>query len=182
MLEPSKPLHLLEVFVADAVSKEIQTMRDEICCGCKVYNQDCLMTTDHEAWDIHGLNALDRISQQTLVWNKFIDVMKILDMEICSDLKDYLAWLQTDSDPDFERELLQLHENNNEVIYTIDNILNFPEQPVEPYVQCFFSYPPSYKYYIKKSEETFKSNEGNARKAYQKYMKSKLRYQINKMF
>ena len=182
MMVPSKPLRLLEVLVADAVSKEIETMRDEICCGCKVYSQDSLMMTDHEAWDIHGLNALDRISQPTLVWNKFIDVMKILDMEIRSDFKDHLAWLQTNPDQDFVRELLQLHENNNEVLDTIDNILICPEQPVEPYVQCYFSYPPSYKYYIKKSEETFKSNEGNARKAYQKYMKSKLRNQINKMF
>ena len=81
------------------------------------------MTTDHEAWDIQGLNALDRVSQRTLVWNKFTDVMKILDMEIRSDFEDQLAWLQTNLDQDFVRELLQLHENNNEVLDTIDSIL-----------------------------------------------------------
>ena len=113
------------------------------------------MMTDHEAWNIHGLNAIDRISQQTLVWNRFSDDMKILNREMHSNFAHHLSWLQ--SDPDFIKDLLELYENNNEVLDTINNILNCPEQPVEPYVQCYFSCPPSYKYNIRKTEEEFKS-------------------------
>ena len=109
------------------------------------------MMTDHEAWNIHGLNALDRISQQTLVWNKFIDVMKILDMEIRSDFKDHLAWLQTEPDQDFVEDLPQLYENNHELLNTINNLFNPPEESLEPYSQCYFSYPPSFKYFIRET-------------------------------
>ena len=171
MMESSKPLRLLEVLVADAVSKEIQAIRDEICCGCKVYNQDCLMMTDHEAWNIHGLNALNRISHQTLVWNKFNDVMKILDMNIHSNFKDHLVWLLTEPDQDFVRDLLQLYENNHELL----NIINNPTEPLEPYSECLFSYPPSYKYFVKGTQEQFTSRKGDFYKACHEYMKSKLR-------
>ena len=140
------------------------------------------MMTDHEAWNIHGLNALDRISHQTLVWNKFIDVMKILDMEIRSDFKDHLAWLQTEPDQDFVEDLLQLYENNHELLNTINNLFNPPEEPLEPYSQCYFSYPPSFKYFIRQTGEKFKSRERNFLKAYHEYMKTKLCKRVNKLF
>ena len=70
----------MEIILSDVLSKEIQRIRDEICRGCKVFNQDCLMMTELEAWTIHGLNAFDRITQQGLVCKKFSDVMKILNV------------------------------------------------------------------------------------------------------
>ena len=175
MMEPSKSLRLLEVILADAVSKEIQMIRNDICCGCKVYNQDCLMMTDHETWHIHGVKAIERISQQTNVWNKFVDVMKVLNRKIHSNLANHLSWLLADPNEDLIRDLLQIYEDNSKVLDTINKIIHYP------YVQCYFSCPPSYKYYIKQTNEQFNSNEENSVKAYYEYLKSKLCEQLNKL-
>ena len=61
----------MEVLFADGTSNEIQMIRKEICCGCKVYDQDCLMKTEQEACKIHGLEAKDRTSQHLLIWKRF---------------------------------------------------------------------------------------------------------------
>ena len=120
-MEHSKSLRLMEIVLSDVLSKEIQRIRDEICCGCKVYDQDCLMMTEPEAWTIHGLNAFDRIIQQRLVWKRFSDVMEILNVEIQSSFADHLIWLQTKPDQDLIRDLLQLYENNHKLIDIINN-------------------------------------------------------------
>ena len=181
MMEQSKSLRLMEIVLSDVLSKEIQIIRDEICCGCKVFNQDCLMMTEQEAWIVHGQNAFDRITQQNLVWKRFNDVMKILDVKIQSSFADHLTWLQTEPDQDLIRDLLQLYEKNHDLIDTINNLFNPPEEPLELYSECFFSYPPSYKYFVRETKEEFRSREGDCRKAYYEYMKSKLRNQIYKM-
>ena len=53
-----RSLQLLEIIYANAVAHEIEILRCEICCGCKVYEQDCLMMTEQEGWDMHGLTAM----------------------------------------------------------------------------------------------------------------------------
>ena len=98
-----------------------------------------------------------------LIWQRFTDTLKILNvMEMQSNFADHLTWLQTNPDQDFVVDLL--HEN----------LFNPPEQPLAPYAQCYFSYPPSYKYFITETGEEFKSHEENSLKAYHEYMKTRL--------
>jgi hypothetical protein len=52
--------HLLEVIYAKNVACEVQKIRNERCCGCKIYEQNCLMMDKHETWEMHGLNATEQ--------------------------------------------------------------------------------------------------------------------------
>ena len=171
----------MEIIFADVTFHEIQTIRRKICCGCKIYDQDCLMLTEQEAWKLHGLKAIEQASHQVLVWKRFMDVLNIIDVETESSFANHLANLQSDPDEDFVNELQELRGKNQELIKTIDDIFNCPEKPLEHYAQCYFSNPPSFKYYVKKKGEAFHSHERNSLKAYLQYMKSKLRNQINKI-
>ena len=56
-----RALQLLEIIYASAVAHEIQNLRQDVCCGCKIYAQDCLMT-EEEGWDMHGLAAMERVN------------------------------------------------------------------------------------------------------------------------
>ena len=47
-----RALQLLEIIYASAVAHEIQNLRRDICCGCKIYTQDCLMMTEEEGWNM----------------------------------------------------------------------------------------------------------------------------------
>ena len=49
-----RALRLLEIIYASAVAHEIQNLRQDVCCSCKRYVQDCLMMTEEEGWDMHG--------------------------------------------------------------------------------------------------------------------------------
>ena len=180
-METSKLRRLLEIIFADGTSREIEKIRNEICCGCKVYNQDCLMMTEQEGWQIHGLKAIERISKQTQVLNRFMDVLKILDEKMEYEFAKHLTWLQTKPDQDFIEDLLQLYENNHELLTIINNLFNPPEKPLESYSECFFSYPPSFKHFIKETQEHFISREGDYHKAYHDYMKNKLRKHVNEL-
>ena len=155
-MDTSKLCRLLEIIFADGTSREIEKIRNEICCGCKVYNQDCLMMTEQEGWQIHGLKAIERISKQTQVLNRFMDVLKILDEKMEYEFAKHLTWLQTKPDQDFIEELLQSYENNHELLTII-------------------------KYFIKETHEHSTSREGDYHKAYHNYMKNKLRKHVNEL-
>ena len=56
---------LLDVIYASAVAREIHNLRCAICCGCKIYEQDCLMMT--EGWDMHGMAAMEQVNSHPSV-------------------------------------------------------------------------------------------------------------------
>jgi hypothetical protein len=76
-----KCLKLLEVIYAKNVACEVQKIRNERCCGCKVYEQDCLMMDEHETWQMHGLNAIEQVNNTSSTWNEFMAAIKILNVE-----------------------------------------------------------------------------------------------------
>ena len=49
-----RALRLLDVIYANAVAHEIENLRREICCGCKIYEQYCLVIMGHARTDRHG--------------------------------------------------------------------------------------------------------------------------------
>ena len=82
-----RALQLLEIIYANAVAHEIEILRREICCGCKVCEQDCLMMTE-QGWDMHGLQ---RVSSHHMVWHEFPNVLEILNMEVHKEFADHLT-------------------------------------------------------------------------------------------
>ena len=142
-----RALRLLEIIYACAVAREIHKARREICCGCKIYEQDCLMITEQEVWDMHGMTAMERVNSHPTVWHEFINVLEILNMEVHKKFADHLMGLQKDPDRYFVRDLLQVYENNRVMVEIPNDLSHPPAQPLEPYNICYFSYPASYKYY-----------------------------------
>ena len=76
-----KCLKFLEVIYAKNVACEVQKIRNERCCGCEVYEQDCLMMDEHETWQMHGLNAIEQANNTSSTWNEFMAVIKIVNVE-----------------------------------------------------------------------------------------------------
>ena len=65
-----RALQLLEIIYASAVARKIQNLRQDVCCGCKIYAQDCLMMTEEEGWDMHGLAAMEHGTTTALRFGK----------------------------------------------------------------------------------------------------------------
>ena len=76
-----RALRLLDVLYASAVAQEIHNLRSEICCGCKIHRHDCLMMTEEEGWDMHGLTAMERVKRHHTVWHEFLEVLEIINMQ-----------------------------------------------------------------------------------------------------
>ena len=154
-----RALRLLEIIYASAVAHEIQNLRQDICCSCKIYAQDCLMMTEREEWNMHGVAAIERINRSHSVWQEFLNVLGILNIDGPKEFADHLLGLQKDPNQYFVEALLHVYKNNRAMVDTLHNLSHPPAQPLEPFSIGYFSSPGSYKYYIKGSDETFKSYE-----------------------
>ena len=117
-----RALRLLDVIYANEVAREIQNLRREICCGCKTYEEDCFMMTEKEGWDMHGMAAKERVNAHHSVWHEFLNVLGILNIEVDNKFADHLMGLQKDPDRYFVWDLLQLHENNQALANTLNDL------------------------------------------------------------
>ena len=176
-----RALSLLGVIYANAVAREIQNLRREICCGCKTYEQDCFMMTEEEGWDMHGMTAIERVNAHHSVWHELLNVLGILNFEVDKEFADHLMEVQKDPDRYSVWDLLQLHEDNQALANILNDLLHPPAQPVESYSIGYFSSPGCYKYYVKGSDETFQSYEPDHQKAYHGHLENKLRQHFNKL-
>ena len=173
--------HLLEVIYAKTVACEVQKIRNERCCGCKVYEQDCLMMDEHETWEMHGLNAIEQANNTSSTWNEFLAAIKILNVENHEDFTQHLMYLQEEPDQNFVYTLLRVYQDNQPLLRILHDLWNPQTDPLESYAQCHFSLPARYTYYVKGTKETFKSLETDHKKAYQKHLENKLREQLSKL-
>ncbi len=71
-----KALCLLEIIYAKLVACEIQNMRCEFCCGCKVREQDCLIMDEYEAWQVYGSDAIEVVNNQHSIWYELLTLSK----------------------------------------------------------------------------------------------------------
>ena len=118
-----RALRMLDVIYANAVAREIENLRREMCCGCKTYQQDCLMMTEQEGWDMHGMAAMERVNSRPTVWHKFLEVLAILNTKVHKEFADHFTGLQKDPDPHFVRDLLQLYTKTTR---------SYPRQSIAP--------------------------------------------------
>ena len=68
---------------------------------------------------MHGLAAMENVNSHHAVWLEFLNVLRILNMEVHKEFADHLMGLQKDPDRYFVWDLLR-YENNR----VLTNILN----------------------------------------------------------
>jgi hypothetical protein len=89
--------------------------------------------------------------------------------------------LQEEPGQNFVYTLLQVYQDNQPLLRILHDLWNPQTDPLESYVECHFSSPARYTYYVKGTKETFKSHETDHKKAYQKHLENKLREQLSKL-
>jgi hypothetical protein len=182
MNKSSKVLRLLEIIYAKHVVHEIQNMRREFCCGCKKREQDCLMMDEHETWQMYGLEAIEIIKNQCSIWHEFVNTLGILNIKVQKDFTDHLQLLEKNPDQTLVESLLRVYQDkdNQPLFHALYDLSNWDRQtdPLADFAVCYFSMPPSFKYFIKGTEKTFRSYENDHKKAYQEYLENKLREQF----
>ena len=175
----NKVFRLLEIIYVKAVECKIQNIRRELCCGCKVYDKDCLMMTEEEGWEMHGLAAIKQVNSQHLVWHEFTNVLGTLNFKVHEDFAKYLAYLQEYPDLRFVKTLMYTYQDNQPLLQTLNELSTWNSEinPLESCAQCHFSSPARY---VKGTGE--KSHETDHNKAYWNYLENKLKEHFSKLF
>ena len=65
--------NLIDAVFVETVPSLVKKLHTETCCGCLVDHpsqrrHDCLMMTEKEGWEKHGLEAIEKAIEQNLVW------------------------------------------------------------------------------------------------------------------
>jgi hypothetical protein len=111
-----------------------------------------------------------------MVWNEFAEAMRVLKLAVDRDVLEHLQQPEKDPDSTFVDSLMELHQNteNHELQCILNYLFHWRlEDPLESVAEAFFSYPPSYMYYVKATGERFRSFEADHKKAYQELMEKK---------
>ena len=83
-MEFRKLCNLLETIFAQTVSCEVYELFEERCCGYKLNRSsqsECLMLSYEERSQMYDLEAIERVSKKDMVWNKFVEVTKVLELQ-----------------------------------------------------------------------------------------------------
>ena len=66
---------------------------------------------ENERWQMYGLQAIERVNGERMVWNEFAEAMRVLKLAVDRDLLEHLQQLEKDPDYTFVDSLMELHEN-----------------------------------------------------------------------
>ena len=99
------------------------------------------MLTEEEGWDMHGMAAMERVNTRPSVWNEFLNVLRVLNMDVRKEFADHLMELQTDPDRYFIGDLLHVYENNRAMVVILHNLSHPPAQLWNPTVLTISAAP-----------------------------------------
>ena len=122
------------------------------------------MMNENERWQMYGLQAIERVNAKRMVWSEFAEAMRVLKLRVDRDVLEHLQQLEKDPDSTFVDSLMELHQNteNHELQCILNYLFHWRlEDPLESVAEAFFSYPPSYMYYVKATGERFRSFEAD---------------------
>ena len=76
--------NLINAIFVETVSVLVKKLLVEKCCGCEVSHpsqrrHDCLMMTEQDGWEIHGLEAIERAGE--LVSKQFIEGIRVMKLD-----------------------------------------------------------------------------------------------------
>ena len=147
---------LLEGIYANAITFEVHRLCVQSCCGCRVNHRsqrqhDCLMMDEWEWWEMYGLQAVEQVIANGIVWQEFIEVTRVLGPEVEQNIFDHLK--QTEKEPDltFIHTLMKIQNTENRELQCILNYSWYwrEKDPLESVAETFFSNPTTYVYTIK---------------------------------
>jgi hypothetical protein len=77
---------LMDAIFSEAVSDEIEKIRKEKCCDCKVDYQnqrrhECLMLTLEESWTTYGLDAIEQVIEWGILWKLFNEAIRVQKLD-----------------------------------------------------------------------------------------------------
>ena len=78
--------NLLNAIFSEAVGHEVDKLRQEKCCGSEVNHpsqrrHECLMMSKVEGWIMHGLEAIERIIKDEIVWKQFVEAIRVMKLD-----------------------------------------------------------------------------------------------------
>ena len=88
---------------------------------------------------------MERINSHQAVWHEFVNVLRILNIEVHKEFADHLMGLLKHPDRYFVWDLLQLYENSRVLANILNDLSHPPAQPLEPYSILYISSPGSYE-------------------------------------
>ena len=87
---------------------------------------------------MYDLEAMERVNKKDMVWNKFVEVNKVLELQWDEYLFEY--WNQLRRDP-----MYVMSVENSEMLSILDQLSNWKEDcrddPLEPGAMVFFRCP-----------------------------------------
>jgi hypothetical protein len=110
----------MHVLYGQVIAQMIENKFNQFCCGCKIYNQDCLMMDEFEKWEMYGLDAIQNATQT--VWEKFIRIIEILNIPYQNEFGEYLLQMKQKSDLLLVESLFQETIDNPILVYALNEM------------------------------------------------------------
>ena len=81
--EVKQQCHLMNAIFLQVVDHRVQELRKEKCCGCKVNHpsqrkHDCIMMSEEDGWISYGIEAIEHVLQQEILWKQFREAIRIM--------------------------------------------------------------------------------------------------------
>ena len=81
--EITQQCHLMNDIFSQIVDHRVQELRKEKCCGCKVDHPGqrrhyCIMMSEEDGWITYGLEAIEHVLQQEILWKQFREAIRIM--------------------------------------------------------------------------------------------------------
>ena len=105
--EVNQQCNLINAILSQLVDHRVQELRKEKCCGCKVDHpsqrkHDCLMMTEEEGWITYGLEAIDYVLQQGILWKQFREAIRIMQLIPYEHTHKHIQKLSSDHEATLE--------------------------------------------------------------------------------
>ena len=171
----------MEMIHAKVIAHIIESKFNLFCCGCKIRDQDCLMLDEFEKWEMYGIDAMEEAKASCIVWREFSHVLEILNVPFEKYLTEHLLSLEENPDLMLIESIFHVYQDNQSLIEILRDLFIPKADPLERIAECFFTSPPTFNYFVRGKKERFKSKEPDTLKAYEDYLKDKLRKHFNNM-
>ena len=81
--EVNQQCNLMNAIFSQVVDQRVHELQKEKCCGCQVDHpsqrrHDCIMMTEEEGWVNYGLEAIEHVLQQGILWKQFKEAVRIM--------------------------------------------------------------------------------------------------------
>ncbi len=177
----NKESRLVEIICAKILAPIIRTKFDQLCCGCKKHEQECLMLTEFEKWRMYGFEIL--VENKNTICLEVMNVFEILNIHFGNRFAEQLSDMEKSADFELMELLFRLCERNQPLVKVLSDFSCWDSQtdPLADFALCYFSLPPSFKYFVKGTDETFVSHKRDHKKAYRGYIKHSLQQHFDKL-